>query len=1106
MYVKSELNMLNDIIITTMLKHSIQTIPFTHLHTHSHYSLLNALPKIPELVSAAKADNQTMLAITEDGNMYSTIEFYKECQKNNIKPILGVDFFISPRKMSDKEYKTDDAYTRLVLLAETKKGYHNMIELVSKANLEGMHNGVPRVDTELLSKHTEGVIALLPAHNSAVSQAINNTDIETAKKRAKIYKDIYKEKLYFEITHHNELLGHEKKIKEIKKIAKELHIEMLAAHDVYYLKPQDHIVRSLANKIDEAKRLTDEDIERQEDYSFKTTQEMQALFKDDLELLENTHKVAQMCSNVDLDLGNWRFPNFPKIDGKTYDEMLREDAYAGIQRRGLTLDDKMKERLEYELDIIKTKGYSPYFLVVSDLMRWAESANILTNTRGSAAGSFVSYLIDITSINPLIYNLPFERFLNPERPSPPDIDMDIPNDKRDEMIDYARRKYGFDAVAQIGTFGTMASRAVVRDVNRALGGSYSLGDKIAKLIPFGKQGFPMTIEKALELEPELAKAYKEMHTVREIIDYAKQLEGNARHVGVHAAGVVISDTGKVTDYIPVQYDPKSTAGNGKLITQYDMHGVEDAGLLKYDFLGLKNLSILADAVKRVKKIQGKTIDVNNLPLDDKKTYKMLADGHTMGVFQMASAGMTKWLMELQPTEVHDLNAMVALYRPGPMDFIPDYIKGKRDPKHVTYVDPRLEKYLKSTYGILMYQDDIMLIAVELAGYTWLEADKFRKAMGKKIPEIMAQQKTKFRDGCLERGMDPKAQKKLWSQIETFAAYGFNKAHAVSYGALAYKTAYMKANYPLEYMSALLTADAGDTEKIFEIVEECKKMGIEVLPPNINESLDVFSVVLNEDGTYKISEKGNGPTKPQNIGQIRFGLNSIKNFGEGIARSIVKERKKNGAFKDLADFLSRIEDKNLNKRSIESLIKSGALDEFTEITYNRGQLLANIPTIIQYHKEEHNKPMGQIGLFEDISSQQTNTIQLKEASEMPLEEKLAYEKELLGLYVSGHPLDAHKEKLKNRRTISQTKKEIKPNKTVVIAGLIEDIHTIITKKGDKMAFVRLGDYSDALEVVIFPKVFADYKEKLAIGTCVLIKGKVSVRDGEKSFMADAIKFL
>ncbi|MCD5384556.1 MAG: DNA polymerase III subunit alpha, partial [Candidatus Pacebacteria bacterium] len=469
---------------------------------------------------------------------------------------------------------------------------------------------------------------------------------------------------------------------------------------------------------------------------------------------------------------------------------------------------------------------------------------------------------------------------------------------------------------------------------------------------------------------------------------------------------------------------------------------------------------------------------------DKKTYEMLAKGHTIGVFQMASSGMTKWLMELKPTDVHDLNAMVALYRPGPMEFIPGYIAGKRDPNSVTYIDPRLEKYLKPTYGILMYQDDIMLIAVELAGYSWLDADMFRKAMGKKIPEIMAQQKKKFHDGCVERGMEEEAQIKLWESIETFAAYGFNKAHAVSYGGLAYKTAYMKANYPLEYMSALLTADSGDTERIFETVEECKKMGIAVLPPNVNDSLGVFSVITNSEES-----------------SIRFGLNSIKNFGEGISKSIVDERKKNGKYQDLADMLVRITDNNLNKRSVESLIKCGALDEFGE----RGRLLTNLETILQYYKEEHNKPEGQDSLF-GVSKEGSTSIELTDSPEMTLKDKLSYEKELLGLYISGHPLDAHRDKMAGKQDIATIKENSYPGTTTVVAGLIDNIHTIITKKGAKMAFIRISDYTDNFEIVVFPEVFETYKERLIMDKCILVKGKLSVRDGEKNFMADAIKFL
>lgn len=1052
--------------------------PVTHLHVHSHYSLLNALPKVKELIATAKADGATALAITEDGNMYSAIEFYKACRDAGIKPILGSDLFVAPRRRTDKEYKTDDANSRLIVLAETTVGYKHMIKLVTKGFLEGFFN-VPRVDYELLGTYKEGLIAILPAQESSVSHALRVGDSTAATERLHEYKAIFGSKLYIELTHHPEILDHEELMEHLLALAQREEVPVLAAHEIYYLKPEDKIGREISIKIRTNTHLDDTDHDKSEDYSFIDSGRMCERFSHVPVALENTQKVADMC-NVTLDIGAWTFPTFPLAPGKTYDEILREDAYAGLTRRNINPTDEMTERIEYELGVIRDKGYSPYFLVVSDLMRHAARVGILTNTRGSAAGSFVSYLIDITSINPLDYALPFERFLNPERPSPPDIDMDIPDNRRDDMIAYARDTYGKDSLAQIGTFGTMAARAAVRDVARALGYPYGMGDKVAKMIPFGAQGFPMTIARALEMEPDLAALYKDSHEAREIIDYAQQIEGNARHVGIHAAGVVVSPTADVTDYVPVQLDPK---GTGKLVTQYDMHAVEDAGLLKFDFLGLKNLAVLADAVKRVKKLQGVEVDVNNLNLFDEKTYKMLAEGHTMGVFQLASSGMTKWLTELKPSTIHDINAMVALYRPGPMDFIPDYIARKRDPAKVVYIDPRLEEYLAPTFGILIYQDDVMLIAVELAGYSWGEADKFRKAMGKKIPEEMAKQKDKFHDGCVERGMKDDVAHQLWQMIETFAAYGFNKAHAVSYGNLAYKTAYMKANYPLEYMAALLTADAGDVGEVARIVEECKSMGIPVLPPNINDSLGVFSVV-------------------QDAGAIRFGLNSIKNFGEGIAHSIVEERKTHGTYTSLGDFLTRVGDKNLNKRSLESLITCGALDIFAE----RGRLLANLDHMLEFHKEAHNTPHDQDSLFGATVDTASDTIVLAGAAQMPLGKKLGYEKELLGLYISGHPLDAHKDKIAHTADIAKSKERLMPGAATVLAGLIDEVKVILTKKGEKMAFVKISDYADSVELVVFPRVFSESQEVIRPGMCVLAKGKLSLREGEFSFLVDAFKAL
>ncbi len=1056
---------------------------FVHLHTHSHYSLLNALPKIPELVAAAKADGQTAIALTDDANMYGAIEFYKECTKQEIKPILGVDFYIAPRTRHDKEFKIDNATTRLVLLAKNKQGYDNLIKLVTTANMEGFYYRA-RVDMELLEEYKDGLTAILPSFSGAHISALKNNDKDKAIETVETYKEIFANHLYLEVTHHPEIFGHEELQKNIAELAESTSTQLVATGDVYYMHKSENIAREMVRCIARGTQLAGDEADRADDFSFINQETAENYFKNYKDALQNSMKIAEEC-NLSLELGNWIMPEYPKTEGETYDETLHDAAYAGLQKREMEETKEVKERIEYELGIIAGKGYSPYFLTIADLMRYAREAHIYTNTRGSAAGSLVSYLTGVTNVNPLEYNLPFERFLNPERPSAPDIDMDIADNRRDDLIDYARSKYGNEYVAQIGTFGTMAARAAVRDVARATGHSYSVGDRLAKLIPFGAQGFPMTIDRALELEPELKEAYDNDSETREILDLAKVIEGNARHVGVHAAGVVIAPT-PVVDYAPLQHDPKSQNDeHGKIITQYDMYSIADeyggVGLLKFDFLGLKNLAVLADAIKRVKKIQNIAIDIDTIPLDDATTFKMLSDGRTMGVFQMASSGMTRWLKELKPTTVHDINAMVALYRPGPMEFIPDYVARKRDPRKVKYIDPRLKKYLEATFGILIYQDDVMLIAVELAGYSWLEADKFRKAMGKKIPEEMAKQKQKFQDGCIEHGMEHGVAHKLWEMIETFAAYGFNKAHATSYGNLSYRTGYMKANYPLEFMSALLTADAGDTERVAETINECDRMGVKILPPDINESYEPFSVVADKNA-------------------IRFGLMSIKNFGEGIAHSIVEERKQNGDFTSLTDFLSRVEDRNLNKRALEALIKSGSLDRFE----SRASMLENLETLLSYHKETHTGSKEQGSLFGDSTALAGLT--LPDAEPLSLTQKLLWEKELLGLYISGHPMDVHKAKLSGKPNLSEVKKKTRAGVTTVIAGVIEEVKVILTKKGDKMAFVKISDKSDSVEAVVFPKTFAKNAEILQTEKCILLKGKLSRRDGELSFQVDAVKAL
>lgn len=1052
----------------------MKELPFTHLHTHSHYSLLQALPQISDLIKRAKSDGQTALALTDAGNLYGAIDFYKGCEKAGIKPIIGVDAYVAARTRFDKEHGKDNRSARIVLLARDITGYHNLIELVTKSNLEGFYY-TPRIDRELLEKYKGGLIALIPSFGGEPAHAIKEHNLNRAHEALAWYRDTFKDNCYQEITHHPEIEGHGALQKKLIELAHEMNVPLVAAHDVYYLEKEDALARELVMKIRTGERLDRERGVGGEDFSFISQARANELFKDLPEALENTQKIVDAC-DVQLELGRWVFPNFPISKETTHDKELRDKAYGGIAVRGLTETPELKERIDYELSVIAKKGYSAYFLVVSDLLTHAREVNIYTNTRGSAAGSLVSYLSGITTVNPLEYNLPFERFLNPDRPSPPDIDMDLADDKRDELIDYVRGKYGNDHVAQIGTFGTMLARAAVRDVSRALGHSYATGDQIAKVIPAPRQGFPVTIESALRDVPELKELYDTSVDAREILDLAQKIEGNARHVGVHAAGVVIAPT-PVTDFVPLQFDPKG----GKVITQYDMHAVEDAGLLKFDFLGLTNLSVLADSVARVEERLGVTIDTNTIPLTDEKTYAMLSRGETLGVFQFASSGMTNYLTDLRPTEIHDLNAMVALYRPGPMAFIPDYIERKRNPARVKYLDPRMESILKRSYGIITYQDDVLMIAIELSGYTWIEADKFRKAIGKKIPEEMAAQKERFKSGCIEHGMAPAVVEKLWDQIETFAAYGFNKAHAASYGNLAYKTAYMKANYPVDYMSALLSAEAGDVEKIAVTVAECNRLGLTVLPPDVNESRGKFTVA---------DEK-----------TIRFGLYSVKNFGEGVADSIILEREQNGPYKSLGDVLSRVRDRNLNRKSLESLIECGALDSLAD----RGRALTSIDLLLAYHKEHMNAPVDQSSLFGAVET--TAHLTLPDAPSVSMSQRLRWEKELLGLYISGHPLDPFIEILKKQKfDINGTKESMPEGVTTVIGGLLESVQTILTKNGERMAFGKLADHSGAVEVVAFPRVLKEHGQVFLPDQCILVKGKMSTRGGEKSFVAEAVKAL
>jgi DNA polymerase-3 subunit alpha len=914
-----------------------------------------------------------------------------------------------------------------------------------------------------------------------ISVALRSRDAARAESAAAEYIDIFgKENVYLEVSVHEATDGHDAVMNSTREFGKKLGLDIVAGQEVYYINRDDRRAWETMRAIEGKGHREEGDVgSDDEDFSFRSEEELQELFADMPEALTNTLAIAERC-NVELPLGTWYFPNLELPEGATPNDELKRLIEAGIITRQLEDTPELRKRLDYEYKIICDKGYAPYFLVVGDLLRFARENKILTTIRGSVAGSMVTFVIGITNVNPIIYKLPFERFLNPERPSAPDIDMDYADNRRDEMIEYARQKYGRDHVAQIGTFGTMLARGVVRDVARALHYPYGLGDRIAKEIPQGSQGFPMTLERALVENPELGKMYKKEDETREIIDLGRKIEGCARHISVHAAGVVIAPR-PLVEFTPLQKDPKG----GRIITQYDMYSIDEnnAGLLKFDFLGIRNLAILAHSVELVEKIRGIRVDIENVSVEDTKTFEMLARGETEGTFQLNGAGMTRYLKELRPSTIHDINAMVALFRPGPMETIPQYIERKHNPQKISYADPRMKDYLEFSYGCLVYQDDVLLTSINLAGYSWLEADKLRKAMGKKIPEVMEAEKEKLLKGFVEFGkLSKPLAERLWKLIEPFAAYGFNKAHAASYGKVAYQTAYMKANYPVEYMAAVLTAESGDIDTVSIMVNECKRMGIPVLPPDVNESFGDFTVVGDS---------------------IRFGLYSVKHFGSGVADAIIAERNARGRFVSLSDFLTRVTSHGLNKKGLESLVKCGALDSFINDKINRGAMVAGLELMLEFHRDA-GKEITQDSLFGAMGA---GTLELPPAPDSELGDKLLWEKELLGLYVSGHPLDKYRDVLAKRpMTLKELKEKVRPGTVTVAAGMIQDVRMILTRGGDQMAFVKLMDFDDALEFVVFPKSYVEYKAMLVPENCVALKGTLSNRNGELSMVADKMKVL
>jgi DNA polymerase-3 subunit alpha len=1054
---------------------------FVHLHVHSHYSLLDALPKIDELVSHAKKLGYQALALTDHGNMYGAIEFYEACQKEGIKPIIGMEAYLVPGSRLEKNNR-DEKVFHLVLLALNYTGYTNLMKLSSLAHLEGF-NDKPRLDKELLKQYHEGILALSGCFDGEIPWILRKEDnYEKAKKVALEYQDIFgKENFYLEMMDLPALEGQMDLNTRLMELSKDTGIPLVITRDSHYLKPDDAEAQDILTCIRDGRTLDEDNRPSMNgvDYSLASAKEIINRFKHVAEAVSNTVKIAERV-DLKIELNKWHFPAIDIPEGKTADEYLREQVYEKLPQR-IPMTEEVKQRADYELDIIAKKGYSPYFLSVADYISYAREHRIMVTTRGSAAGSIVSFAMGIVMDNPLYFKLPFERFLNPFRPSPPDIDGDFADDRRDEMIAYVTKKYGADKVAQIITFGTMMARGAVRDVGRALGYSYSFCDQVSKMIPFGAQGFQMTLSKALDLEPELKKLYDKNPEAKRLLDLARKVEGCARHTSIHAAGVVISPR-PLTDFTPVQLE----TGGDKLITQYEMHAVEAAGVLKMDFLGIRNLSILGHAVEIIEKTTDQKIDVYNLyPWNDKKTYEMLARGETVGVFQLASSGMTRYLKELKPTSIFDIMAMVALFRPGPMESIPDYIQRKNNPELIQYEDPRMKEYLDQSLGLIVYQDDVLLTAINLAGYNWEEADKFRKAMGKKIPEEMAKQKEKFYKGAKEFGKLPSEKiDKLWERIEPFAAYGFNKAHAASYAVVAYQTAYLKANFPVQYMTAILVAESGDIDKVPEVIYECERMGVRVSPPDINESFKNFAMIPAKDGEPAY---------------IRFGLNGIKNLGENIAEAIYHERKENGNYKNLQDFLTRIKDKDLNKRSVDSLAKCGALDGFG---HDRGLLVGNIENILAFVKQiRESNAVSQNSLFTGTAIDMSSKLKLVEKPDATEAEKLSWEKELLGLYITSHPFRYYQEVMKNVLTPLKDLSGQRRNEWVVVGGMLDSTKKKITRSGKAMMFAKLLDTTGNLELLVFPKTYETTASIWVEGRAVCVIGKTSEEEGDDKLFVE-----
>ena len=1068
---------------------------FTHLHTHTSFSLLDGSGKIPEMIARVKELGMDSLAITDHGVMYGIIDFYKEARKQGIRPILGCEIYLTPGSRFDRETsKGEDRYYHLVLLAENNTGYQNLMKIVSKGFVEGFYYK-PRVDFDLLRQYHEGIIALSACLAGEVSRNLTRGLYDEAKKAALRYQEIFgPEHFYLELQDHG--YPEQKKVNAgMLRLHEETGIPLVATNDIHYTYKEDAEAHDILLCLQTGKKVADEDRMRYPGGQFyiKSEEEMRALFPYAEEALDNTHKIAERC-NVEIEFGHYHLPKYEVPEGYTSLSYLEELCNQGLKERYGSEGEKYRERLEYEIHTISSMGFVDYFLIVWDYIHYAKTHDIAVGPgRGSAAGSIVAYCIGITDIDPMRYQLIFERFLNPERVTMPDIDVDFEYERRQEVIDYVTRKYGKDCVSQIVTFGTLAAKGVIRDVGRVLDVPYAKCDTLAKLVP---NELNMTLDRALETSPELKKMYDNDEDAHRIITMSKRLEGLPRHASMHAAGVVISSK-PVEEFVPL-----SRSSDGSITTQFTMTTIEELGLLKMDFLGLRTLTVIKDACRSAMKNYGVTLDPATLNYDDKNIYDMISQGDTAGIFQLESGGMTSFMKNLKPTCLEDIIAGVALYRPGPMDFIPKYIDGKRHPERVSYDCPEMEPILKPTYGCIVYQEQVMQIVRDLAGYSMGRSDLVRRAMSKKKTAVMEKERQNFVygnpeeqiPGCIARGISEATANHIYDEMIDFAKYAFNKSHAACYAVVAYQTAYLKYYYPAEFFAALMTSFMDNISKTAEYIEDVREMGIPILAPDVNEAEVGFSV---------------------SNGAIRYGLSAVKGVGRTAAEQIIRERELHGRYRDLEDFVVRVSERNINRRAIEYFILSGALDAFSG---NRREKFAILPTILENKvKEKKDSMAGQMTLAdllgEDNAEAQEFKIRMPKLKEYPKEELLQFERDALGVYLSGHPLDQYRELMNRNCTASTADFRLDPDtaqvklpdgQRVTVGGLITDVRTKTTKKNEQMAFLMLEDLVGTIEVLVFPRIYQDARAALVTDGKILIRGRVSQGDdADAKLIAESI---